>query len=1063
MLTRGSQSVVPLIQLALKRVNELLSQLLKRRLEVAVALLSKETPLLVTATKFLISSALTGSGRASMKVLQHAIEIIIAACIEIETVVLSNDENEYSGNSVSKLGFHIETVGKELFSAVQEKKSAKEIQDCSNKYGSHIKKLIEWSKGILSNIPSQTAAVREKSTKIERITQKIEDQVQILQSTPTETENYAKESEKLSNLLDKNAECIHEELLPVLSQGLIAEFMDLSATLSDVQNENTIIGKLSNSINYQHLDQKLVKSAISDFEKCSQRLNDVTKSAGILLSAADKGEDITQKLEDITSIQKNLQSIAKNEILSAEAVAELSENSPAKSYGVENFNHVTDLWIKQTKELGETVLSNFDPKDILSAARDNLENCIAEYYDAVESGKIVNVDQFKTAYLMAAREFIGLLASEKMNSDDKVYSETLKSTIEELQPVINKLSTNLTEYFTASNDKIREEIKQDVLDAQKKFIQGALVVAKHHNFENDWLSESNNQYAESEDIEKETKAIDLFERVISSMDSKVAALDSIQSKKKEAVELIRKLEDHRMQITPASESEIAKLEADVEAKLYDLETSIIRELIVQTATSYCQLGLKEDMGTINYQLDRKLNGSNSVNSKLRLESHNSLQYFKTAVTTFTNSVGSLSEIVFANHLKRITPPAVFATNLQDQLQNLTKFSAEILPLAAEPSGKGNVKSMESNNATYDEYYSILVNLNQMILVSDENQIDTNLRIQGLWKSMEKTIESINKSLETVSENQFDLAAANVVSVIPLLHTILRNQSKPELSNQLDAIQSDFGTLRSHLNSASNELFQNLPKAIKDREQIKKLISNIKKRFGAIVIPLTSTNEEAYQPEIIETDKEEVSDRDEVLQLAIDMGEIVLLNEEAPVLLSITEAQMNPIKAAAQEIKVQAATWVSEKNPIVEAAQNVSNGMLELAARHQLLLRHGKDPVAKKEFLEQANNIITWATKMATKAKLLSSKCTDKRLRSDLEKTCDRISTLASQFKIIAAVKASNPGDPDRDAQLINCTQNITNAVKNCLKSCEGASLKVTERSDNIIIFRKIHYQKKYIQ
>jgi hypothetical protein len=55
--------------------------------------------------------------------------------------------------------------------------------------------------------------------------------------------------------------------------------------------------------------------------------------------------------------------------------------------------------------------------------------------------------------------------------------------------------------------------------------------------------------------------------------------------------------------------------------------------------------------------------------------------------------------------------------------------------------------------------------------------------------------------------------------------------------------------------------------------------------------------------------------------------MVVSHEEAPVLLSVEEALLDPIKAAGQELKVEASYWASEENPIIEAVLSISQKVI----------------------------------------------------------------------------------------------------------------------------------------
>lgn len=65
-------------------------------------------------------------------------------------------------------------------------------------------------------------------------------------------------------------------------------------------------------------------------------------------------------------------------------------------------------------------------------------------------------------------------------------------------------------------------------------------------------------------------------------------------------------------------------------------------------------------------------------------------------------------------------------------------------------------------------------------------------------------------------------------------------------------------------------------------------------------------------------------QDEALKaLSKGIADMVISNEEAPVPLSVVEASLDPIKAAGQDLKVEASFWDSDNNPIIAAVQAIS--------------------------------------------------------------------------------------------------------------------------------------------
>ncbi|KAJ3187897.1 hypothetical protein HDU85_006290 [Gaertneriomyces sp. JEL0708] len=196
-------------------------------------------------------------------------------------------------------------------------------------------------------------------------------------------------------------------------------------------------------------------------------------------------------------------------------------------------------------------------------------------------------------------------------------------------------------------------------------------------------------------------------------------------------------------------------------------------------------------------------------------------------------------------------------------------------------------------------------------------------------------------------------------------------------------------------------------------------------------------------------------------IAEQLGDIVVVEEEKPMLLTEDEARTSPLKAAGQELKVEASNWTARENSIVHAANTMSQALLDLASYHHTL-RLNRDPGAKKQFIAAAQEIMGESNNVAKASRPLVDLCTDRRLKAQLLGTLDRIQTLGQQFKIVAAVKASAPTDTDKDAQLVACANNLMSGVKGCLRDCESASLRISEDKlkDIGVKFRRQVYRAK---
>jgi hypothetical protein len=78
---------------------------------------------------------------------------------------------------------------------------------------------------------------------------------------------------------------------------------------------------------------------------------------------------------------------------------------------------------------------------------------------------------------------------------------------------------------------------------------------------------------------------------------------------------------------------------------------------------------------------------------------------------------------------------------------------------------------------------------------------------------------------------------------------------------------------------------------------------------------------------------------------------------------------------------------------------------------------------------------------------------------------ESVSTIAVQFKIVAAVRATEMKDIESEKQLVVVSQSLTKSVESLLKNCEVASIRALRNnggsySDALARFRKLLFSNK---
>lgn len=167
----------------------------------------------------------------------------------------------------------------------------------------------------------------------------------------------------------------------------------------------------------------------------------------------------------------------------------------------------------------------------------------------------------------------------------------------------------------------------------------------------------------------------------------------------------------------------------------------------------------------------------------------------------------------------------------------------------------------------------------------------------------------------------------------------------------------------------------------------------------------------------------------------------------------------PIMMAAHGLHQEVRQWSSRDNKIIEAAKK----MALLTANLSNLVRG--EGGTKKDLIACAKAIAEASDEVTRLAKELARMCTDKRMRTNILQVCERIPTIGTQLRILSTVKATMLGaqgtDEDQEAtdMLVGNAQNLMQSVKETVRACEAASIKI--RTDSGITVRWVRKQPWY--
>ncbi|KAJ3322065.1 hypothetical protein HDV06_003666 [Boothiomyces sp. JEL0866] len=335
-----------------------------------------------------------------------------------------------------------------------------------------------------------------------------------------------------------------------------------------------------------------------------------------------------------------------------------------------------------------------------------------------------------------------------------------------------------------------------------------------------------------------------------------------------------------------------------------------------------------------------------------------------------------------------------------------------------------------------------------------------------------------------------------LSAMQLLRITEQEMENTEDQTYKQALTTEIAFIKEalpQLISRANDLFQHLDTSSEnEKDELNKIVKSIVaglSSVGNVVREYNNISKDAQQlPAVVLYEKErpppaepepvadpnqmteeqkeqlvkeaEKQQDDQLRSLTSAIKELVIVQEEAPKVLSETEAQQDPIKAAGQELVVEASHWAQQENDIVLIVNKIAQKFLDLSEYHNKLSHHN-DPQAKRSFIQTAQDIMRETDKLEETVKVLIMWCADKRLCSQIQNTLARLVTLAQTLKVIAAVKASSPKDTDKAVQLVSCGQNVVQSVKMVLRDAISCSLRLKKDCpSDLVRFRKVIYAKK---
>ncbi|KAI9348096.1 Vinculin/alpha-catenin [Obelidium mucronatum] len=372
---------------------------------------------------------------------------------------------------------------------------------------------------------------------------------------------------------------------------------------------------------------------------------------------------------------------------------------------------------------------------------------------------------------------------------------------------------------------------------------------------------------------------------------------------------------------------------------------------------------------------------------------------------------------------------------------LPMITASANMLSTNPTDPTSVQHLERIGKTWSE------NLQSGIALARNNFTQFEI-ISGVHHCFGQHADGLAKALAVgnsdgiATETLATLASAHQFSAAA--KRVCESAADPAYRSSLESRYQEMDRLIPQFTIRAKQLLES--KKPHEAGELMNCIKELSARFLAIEDVMRVRNESlinlSSMGDVVNEEEKELAIEGISVQILETAMDTCVIDDEPPRLMPEAEAKLDPILAAAQEIRVEAANWSPKENPIIESSSKISDHLSSLAKFHKLLAKEYGNAEAKKGFITAAKNIYTESLKISTAAKPIADRCLDAHLQKQLNGSLLWIENLSQQLKIVAAVKTSAPADTDKDQQLIACARNIMSAVKNCIRDSEACSMRM---------------------
>jgi hypothetical protein len=359
-LTKLGQAIIPLCQLATKRIGELNLDILQIQLKDAIDIIVRESPSMVSSCKLFLADVTNDDNKA---VISSFTKRLIYATLQIDLIVQCRDEGGIQAHKCGRLREGLEKrrqLGEELLIHSLKDHFAKQDTVAPKSFAEFNRLSDELLPAIRDYILMISETIHSNAGKaiIENLGQSVQDMQEITRNAPVNYMDDKANHEAKETL--KSIQSGFETLEKLMPRALVSELINSLSQLSDIKIIGAVVADFNEVARSKSGDgfQASYDAFVDEVAKVDKLV------LGTLNSLEENQHQIFQKIEMKNAIIQGLAD-------SAQATSKFLMNDPKDKTAQENMTLTVKNFTDMVKELQKTLLSEdnvFGAHDLLAGA-----------------------------------------------------------------------------------------------------------------------------------------------------------------------------------------------------------------------------------------------------------------------------------------------------------------------------------------------------------------------------------------------------------------------------------------------------------------------------------------------------------------------------------------------------------------------------------------------------------------------------------------------------------------------------------------------------------------------